>query len=138
MRKNVYLQLIDIADTYTIRRDQIFSQAVIKKLVTEYGALFTADATYHILVGRFPTEGCHWCGCETEIRKPETFFTIPQRYQQIFMQCTNCGSRGPVLNVVERIIENKEAIEEQERFVRERYKQINPFRGFVNPYNEEK
>lgn len=108
----------------------------MKLMQTEYGMFKHEDVCYHILAGQFPTEGCHWCGHELVLKKFKTPLTFFPNYYSIVMECTNCYSRGPALQVNE-IVFQKGMEEQCNYFVRERYKQINAFRGFKNPYKEE-
>lgn len=145
-RNHVYLQLIQIVDVEALNgdceikrpnRDNNVSHN--KLLKSEYGSLDTFDTTYHILVGSLPVKGCHWCGSEVELIRLEPYsqagITPPKSW--LFMQCPRCVARGPVLHVCEKALETKESKNEIEQMVAERYKQINPFRGFVNPYREQ-
>lgn len=144
-RNHVYLQLIQIVDVEALKVDWKIKRAnphnlecQNKSLRSEYGTLDTFENTFHILVGDLPVKGCHWCGNDVELIVLEPYsqagITPPKSW--MFMQCPRCFARGPVLHVCEKALETKESKNEIERMVAERYKQINPFRGFVNPYRE--
>lgn len=138
VRKHVYLQLIELEDIDVITKDDSFSKIEGKNTKTELGTVYTPNTTYHILFGQFPREGCHWCGSDVEVKVLDPSFSIndPVHYFKVFMECPKCSSRGPAISVNTDVFKNKQSEDHVRHLVADRYKQINAFRGFKNPYKE--
>jgi|SRR5690606_23025091 len=139
--KHVYLQLIEYSDVTVLCDDELIYKQILRqslKLVpNEFFRFETKNAIYHILAGSTQTEGCHWCGHEVNMKILDSNFSInsPLEFINVFMECPSCLSRGPSISV--HITEFRNSEDMFKSLVLNRYKQINAFRGFKNPYKED-
>lgn len=140
-RKHVYLQLIEIGDIRVLRNDPKierppdYNDEEQKNIVAhELGSLNTFEATYHIIKWQPTISFCYWCGHEMKMRTYRTSMKMFPNLCRMCMECPICFSRGPVLTVRDIDYEKTELLCED--FVKQRYRQINPYGDFENPYRE--
>ena len=116
---------------------QYSSHEMRKTFQNEYGRIQTSQNYYHLLVGRMPQEGCPWCGSPCQIIHLENINAdpIPSLMTKYCIQCMQCGSRGPVLNINHPNLHPKEIMEEYKEILWQRFNNRRPWDdGFVNPY----
>ena len=106
MKKHLYLYSSNIQYARYLCEDEKFHYCIENTkstdensnmiLTSEYGFIETRQNFYHIILGGrgYRKENCPWCGTLTIFK-----FSKLQYYIQCYMQCENCGSRGPVNNV---------------------------------------
>ena len=95
----------------------------------EYGELRLDNLRLKILLGNIKRKNCHWCGGELVQKsyKPkweDDPFNIAM-YCKFYLKCSNCSSRGPVLNVNERVVDDMH--EWVSEYLKQRYSEILPW-----------
>lgn len=140
MKKHIYLHFSNFDHLRDLRDDESFEGAdeydtkdTSRLFRHEYGRLVTYKNYYHILLGRLDQEGCPWCVSPVQVVK----LSIPKElgYTAYCIQCMECGSRGPSLNIPVNTQENKEMVNEFMDLLWKRYKNRRAWdEGFVNPY----
>lgn len=100
----------------------------------EYGRIKTAKNYYHFIFGNPQQEGCPWCGGPGEIIEGIKDSLSPQKF---VIQCMQCGARGPVMNVAQSSVENREVYHEIVAIMWQRFKTRRPWdHGFINRYEQ--
>lgn len=141
MRKHIYLHFSNLDQLRELRNDDKFERppeyyewvGVQKAFRNEYGRIRTNQNYYHILVGHLEQDGCPWCGSPAEVVKLGNSRVLG--FKTYCIQCIQCGSRGPTLNVSETSIENTEIFQDCMERLWHRYKHRRTWDdGFQNPY----
>lgn len=141
--KHIYLHTSNLENARALREDSNFEPTPHYDPIgmanlhrNEFGRIRTKQNYFHILLGKLYEENCPWCGCVPEIKKlgQPGLGEMPIRMDQYCLQCRQCGSRGPILNINASIPE--EHIEEYYSMIRMRYVHRRSWdEGFVNPYD---
>lgn len=140
MRKHIYLHTSNLEMVRDLREDNAFDplyeyppNEISRSFPNEYGRIKTLGNYYHIMLGQIQQDGCPWCSGPPEVIK--LWGSTNTRYAAYCIQCMQCGSRGPVLNISSSAEENKEVYEEHINFMWQRYKRRRAWDDdFVNPY----
>lgn len=91
----------------------------------EYGYIRTEEFRIHILLGNIPQRNCPWCGIEPCLKKLNPI--SGHNFVRFFLECPQCLSLGPVLNICEPALICEDAIKEYEYFVHSRYQHRLPW-----------
>jgi len=92
----------------------------------EYGRIKTDQAFYHILLGKISQENCPWCGGKGKLKKREMhseehFYFTGFDLVQYYIECIDCGSRGPILMANKGVKDDKEMQDNLESYAKQRY-----------------
>ncbi len=102
MPKHIYLYTSNLNHLRDLDEDRSFEHvwnydqiSLSKTHQNEYGKVKTKKNYYHIFVGRMRQKNCPWCNSQCEPNRIEKSDFCASYY----MQCKNCGARGPVLSI---------------------------------------
>lgn len=107
----------------------------------EYGRIKTEKNYYHFIFGTPKQEGCPWCAGSCEIIEGVSQDAFaPIKY---YIQCIECGARGPTLNVtnIHDVIRTQDKGNLIHQYIAEflwqRFKTRRPWDdGLINPYEK--
>lgn len=140
MKKHLYYYSSNLDNLKDLREDDQFESVpeynqLEISLVSrnEYGRIKTEQNYYHFLVGRLSQTNCPWCGALPELMKiHEHSFLMRSVY---CIQCTQCGARGPTLNIVMNHEHDENMMDHYKKFMWDRYNHRRAWDdGFNNPY----
>ncbi len=141
MRNHIYLHASNLEHAKYFRDDQDFQPVtdydkfdLSKTFQNEWGRIKTKGNFYHIIIGHPKQENCPWCGSLCLLKKiGENEFS---RHSQYCMQCINCGSHGPILNICSSAEENLEVMENIRDLIKQRFETRRQWdAGWKNPYD---
>lgn len=142
MRKHLYFYSSNLEQTKELRNDDRF-EPVPKYYANEhpltsrneYGRIKTDQNFYHFLFGRLSQTNCPWCGALPELMKVHEHAFLKRAVYCI--QCTQCGGRGPTLNVDMNVEQDENVMSHYKALMWDRYNHRRSWdEGFVNPYEE--
>jgi len=140
VKKHIYLHSSKHEHKKNLREDPDFKSPFeldilerVNLLPNEYGRIVTKEVDYHILIGSLPHDNCPWCGHGGDlIQLPDS---RSREFSSYCIQCRNCSSRGPVLNVRDNLNQSEEELKEYFEVIWQKYKWRRPWDAdFVNPY----
>lgn len=132
MRKHLYFYSSNLEYARDLKDESCFEylyqypkNEIEKAHENEYGRIKTKDTYFHFLIGTIRNNDCPWCGCsEICLKKEEdkSYGTMnPFSKDKYFMQCTHCGSRGPVVFGEPSITNDKDFNEYLISLIKENY-----------------
>lgn len=130
-RNHIYLHTSNLDCLRYLDDDDLFehvceyySLEILKTHRNEYGRIKTDINYFHILIGKIRDDKCAWCNFELTIKclyKDQDLHMQPKNYSKYCLECKNCGSRGPICNIVPEIEEDKIAFEHFVEIMKYRY-----------------
>ena len=140
MRKHLYFYSSNLQLTRELRQDDQFegvqqysSHEIELTPQNEYGRIKTNQNYYHFIFGRLSQKNCPWCDALPELLKVhESVFLERCEY---CIQCMQCGSRGPILNINSSQEKDKNFMDFFKDIMWSRYNDRLAWdKDFVNPY----
>lgn len=132
LRLNKYFQSVyDYSSTTEIQKSH----------QNEIGKIKIDLSHYHIILGALNSNGCPWCAHAVELKqiyRPNSFNRDIAGYDKYCMECPNCHSRGPIMNVCQQVIHHQDDMNEIKDMISQRYKFRRQWDAdFKNPYDEQ-
>jgi hypothetical protein len=145
MRKHIYVHTStqdylrdineDVEFESVAQYDPISSQKCYKN---EYGRIKTKGNYYHIMIGEMKQENCPWCNSPAVLKKVYDGVSdtmTPSEPDQYCMICTQCGSRGPLLNLNQHVVKDPKFMTYIEQCIKDRYESRRQWDShLINPY----
>jgi hypothetical protein len=105
LRKHLYFNSSNLKYCQELSEDDEFENVseyppleLAKVHQNEWGRIKTKSNYIHLLLGNINKKGCPWCGEIPDlITSVEDNPSMSQQKIKYYMQCTKCGSRGPVI-----------------------------------------
>ncbi len=140
MRKHLYFYASNLEQIRELNEDDKFEPLPhyhphehILASRNEYGRIKTNQNYYHFLVGRLSQTNCPWCGSLPEIIMVHEHTFLRRKVYCI--QCTQCGARGPTLNVALEMEHDDNVMNHFKSLLWDTYNHRRAWdEGFVNPY----
>lgn len=76
-----------------------------KMLQNEIGMINIGNTIIHFLGGKIFSKNCPWCEGPPEIMEGSPF---PVNFKNLWIQCKECGARGPKITISIPLLESKE------------------------------
>jgi len=142
MKKHLYFYSSDPFQTKDLRNDDMFESTpeydhydLARTFPNEYGRIKTDQNYYHLLIGRLTQKNCPWCGFTPELLK--VYDDKMLNRSGYCIECKQCRSRGPVLNVDKAMELNEHMMEHCIELLWNRYNHRRAWDAdFVHPYGE--
>ena len=99
--EKLYAHISNLEDTLKVREISNFVPAYMYRAMyrEEYGKIKFDNVEINLLVGSLTRDKCPWCDSNAVVKINEIPFSVVAGSVKIWMECTRCFSRGPLLNV---------------------------------------